>query len=228
MLAALVDLLCPPICHGCGRELVEGEQHLCMHCYSKLPRTNYMLMPDVSNPMTQRFAGIIPFEVASSWLFYSHGSMLSAIVQDFKYRAMPDIARKMGQWMGEELLMQGFFSDADAIMPVPIHWRRRLKRGYNQAEMIAKGVADTANLELITNLKAVRSHKTQTKMTLQERQNNLKGSFRLKNPENLRGRHIVLIDDICTTGATLLDAAEATLAAMPDCRLSLLSLACTV
>ena len=124
--------------------------------------------------------------------------------------------------------MSGFFSGADCVAGVPMHWWKKARRGYNQTDFIARGISDATGLEVVDVLEATRAHKTQTAMTLQERLANLSGSFRVKDPDALRGKGLVLVDDVCTTGSTLRSLAAEVAAAVPDCRLYLLSLCVTV
>ena len=223
----IVASLMPPRCLACGDTLAPGEQSLCLLCISSLPRAHYPL-EDELNPVVNRFAGIFPFEHATAWLIYNHDSMIGHLVQCFKYSDCPDLARVLGQRMAEELRPTGIFSGVDCIAPVAQHGRRRLKRGYNQTEYLAMGIADITDLEIIDNLQAARHHHTQTHKTLEQRRENIKGKFRVKNPDELTGRHILLVDDICTTGSTLTAAADALYAANPDIRLTILALAATV
>lgn len=206
MIRSLLDVLFPPVCSGCGDLLVEGEEYLCLDCLAHLPRSFYHLQPD-DNPMIQRFAGLFPFVRATSWLLYSHGNIVSRLIHEFKYFNRPQVAARVGQLMAEELAINGFFNDIDAIIPMAQHWTRRMKRGYNQAEYLADGISQVTGLEVTDNLRAAKRHRTQTRVSLDERRTNPRGSFRAIRPEELAGRHILLIDDVCTTGATLTEAA---------------------
>ncbi|MDE7161028.1 MAG: ComF family protein [Muribaculaceae bacterium] len=221
-----LDILFPRLCRVCDTPLADDEEHLCALCQEELPRSLYHLREH--HPMEERFAGIIPFVRADSWLLYSRGSSVADMIHDFKYRRMPSLARSLGRMMGEEYMVCGVLGGVDALMPVPMHWWKRACRGYNQAEELALGVREGAGLPVITNLRAVRPHRTQTSMTLGGRVRNMRGVFGVSRPEELDGRHVCLVDDVCTTGSTLLSAAEALLAAAPGCRLSLLVMASTV
>lgn len=225
-ISRFLDILFPRRCHVCGSALADGERHVCRICLDALPRTHYHLREH--NPMETRFAGIFPFEKASAWLIYSRGAAVTNLIHDFKYRGIPSLADELGEAMGCELAMTGFFGDADAVMPVPMYPLKQARRGYNQARLLAAGCARATALPLTDNLRAARGHKTQTRMTPEQRVENLRGVFRVENPEELSGRHIVLIDDVCTTGSTLREAAETLTKATPDCRLSILALAATI
>lgn len=197
-----------------------------MRCIETLPRSLYHLMP--MNPMERRFAGIVPFVRATGHFIYSRNSELAAAIHDMKYRQFPSVGKRLGEIVGEELNMAGFFFGADCIAAVPMHWWKKAKRGYNQADFIAEGLSMATGLPLVKPVEASRAHKTQTAMTLQQRLENLSGSFRVKDSELLKGKGVVLIDDVCTTGSTLRSLAEEITASVPDCRLYLLSLCVTV
>lgn len=205
----VLDLLLPRTCHLCERTLLPHEEHLCLGCRESLPRTLYHRSD--MNPMAMRFAGQIPFERATGHFFYSPGNQFTQLVQNFKYRKFPSLALALGTLMGKELYTTGFFSDVDVIVPVPMHWLKQARRGYNQTHMLARGVSEATGIEVSLELRAVKSHRTQTSLSHTERRKNIKGIFRLRHPERFEGRHILLLDDVCTTGATLMEAAEAVL-----------------
>lgn len=225
MFSNIIDLLIPPKCHVCGETLLHSERFVCTQCCAALPRTMYHVRKD--NPVEMRFAGKFPFRRASSHFFYTRSSALSTLIHDFKYRNFPSLARKLGSVMGDELTLAGFLNDIDYIMPLPIHWTRRLSRGYNQTEHIALGVSDISGIPVSTDLRTRRAHRTQTNLTPEQRLLNTQSLFTLKKPERYTGKHILLIDDVCTTGATLTSAANAILSANPHTDISLLTLACT-
>lgn len=226
LLNDIADFFLPRTCHLCGCRLQATERIFCVRCIETLPRSLYHLMP--LNPMERRFAGIVPFVRATGHFIYSRNSQLAAAIHDMKYRQFPSVGRRLGEIVGEELNMTGFFSGADCISAVPMHWWKRARRGYNQADFIADGLSIATGLPIVRVIEATRSHKTQTAMTLQQRLENLSGSFHVKDPDSLQGKGLVLIDDVCTTGSTLRSLAEEITSAVPDCRLFLLSLCVTV
>lgn len=213
-LSNLLDFIYPPSCHACGCALGPGERYICRSCLAALPRTMYHLSPD--NLMAARFAGVFPYVRASSHFFYSRDSVLASLIHDFKYRHFPGIAVRLGEIMGGELAVAGFLSDIDAIAPVPMHVVKRARRGYNQTEQIARGLSEVSGIPVISSLRASRPHKTQTSKSLAQRRDNVSGVFSVKNPLSLAGRHILLLDDVCTTGATLTAAAETLLRAVEE------------
>ncbi len=223
--AAIADFLFPRVCHICGVSLSVNEKYVCTTCLSHLPRTLYHR--NSPNPMEDRFAGIVPLERATGHFFYSRGSELSELMQDLKYRHFPGLARELGRIAARELIPTAFFDGIDLLVPIPIHFIKRARRGYNQTEFIAEGVSEVAGIPVDTGLRAVRPHKTQTSLTLAERHHNTNGVFRLSSKSEYAGRGILLIDDVCTTGSTLIAAAEAIRSVSPTTRISMLTLGVT-
>ncbi len=222
----IVDFFLPRTCHICGCQLRDSETTFCVRCVENMPRSLYHLMP--MNPMEQRFAGIVPFVRATGHFIYSRNSELAGAIHDMKYRKFPSVGRRLGEIVGSELNMSAFFEGADCVAGVPMHWSKRVRRGYNQAEYIAEGVGLAVGLPVIDVLEAVRAHKTQTAMTIEQRRANLAGSFKIKDTAKLKGKGLVIVDDVCTTGATLRTLSEMIVSEVPDCRLYLLSLCVTV
>lgn len=224
---ALLEYILPRTCHICGRQLGKDERYLCRRCLTKLPRSNFHRVKD--NPMEQRFMGIVPYERCTGLLLYTPNSELASVLHDMKYRKFRDLGRYMGEVMGRELLNTGFFNGVDMLMPVPMHWWKQARRGYNQAEQLCIGISKATDIPVDTSLRAVRGHRTQTALNHDQRLENLKNIFVVRNPERLSGKHILLVDDVCTTGATLTAAAEplATAVSYPAGRLCILSLAVT-
>lgn len=215
-LRALVDLIIPRECHICGDTLLDREEFICCACEAKLPVTGYERYwhnhesPNSDlNPMEQRFAGQLPLVHACAPYFYARDTALASLIQDFKYRGFSRLATVMGRTGAAILKDSGLFERVDILVPVPLHWTKLLKRGYNQTEMIAYGISAATGIPVGKNLKASRPHRTQTSLTSEQRIANTKGIFTVIDPHSLRGRHVMLVDDICTTGATLLSAGKA-------------------
>lgn len=225
MLRAAFDYLLPKVCHLCGLKLAPHEEFVCTVCLEQLPRTHYWKMP--LNGMEQRFAGLVRFSRAAGHFFYSRNSDTARLVHDFKYHGYPDLARRMGRLMGEELLHVGFLSHADAIVPVPSHWTKRLARGYNQVDCLAQGMADATGLPVAKVMAARRGHRAQASLGTEQRRHNLDGIFRLSDPGVIKGASVVLVDDVCTTGTTMLQAAQTLWREGDPGGLMLLSLAVT-
>lgn len=207
LLTHLTNFIFPPECHVCGAPLAPHERFVCTHCLEQLPRTGYHRRE--LNPMEERFAGQFPFSRATGHFFYTRDSALSKLIQDMKYRHFPAIGDMMGSLAASELYTAGFFSDTDVVVPVPMHFFKRARRGYNQAYHIARGIGEATGLPVSTALKARRPHRTQTALSREKRLENTAGLFLVSDPSQLMGKGVLLVDDVCTTGATLASAAEA-------------------
>ena len=223
----LLDALLPRTCAICGDRLSPSEEYVCLGCKSSLPYTYFWESP-TDNPMAQLFFGMEQQELRAAALFYYlPGSPDSEIVKDIKYRSLPDMGRSMGQLAAEAMQESGFFDGIDALVPVPLAWRRRLKRGYNQSLKIAQGISKVTSIP-IYNSAVVRTRNvgSQTLLGGEERRRNVEGIFSLRQADKIRGKHLLLIDDIVTTGSTCRSCAEELLKA-EGVRISILSLGFT-
>ena len=222
----LLDVLAPRLCVVCGRRLSLTEPVLCASCNMHLPRTGFQFSAS-DNPMARLFWGLIPVERAAALFFYEAGSPTSSIVYDLKYHDHPEIGVEMGRLLGREFAEAGFFDGIDAIIPVPLARSRERHRGYNQSRCIAKGIADATGLPLCDKvLRRTKFKRSQTQMRHWERQENVADVFRLRDASAVGGRHVLLVDDVVTTGATMTACARELLNA-GGVRLSLLSLGFT-
>lgn len=219
----LLGLLFPRVCEVCGETLCHGEEVMCLHCLTGLPRT--MVHREPFNTMHERVAGKVPVERAASYFYYYHDSPYRAIIHQAKYASRPVVARRIAAMFAREIAPDGFFDGIDLLLPVPLHWRKLVRRGYNQTEAIAEGVADVIGLPIGDNLVASRSHGTQTARGAYARWMNTRDVYDVAEPVGLAGRHVLVIDDVMTTGATLLACIEAIHRASPTTRISLLTLA---
>lgn len=224
-LRSTLDALFPRECHACGTLLGPDERFVCASCLARFPRTRYHRQPD--NAMERRFMGLFPFERATGLFFYSRDSEISGLIHDFKYRGFPGLARMMGRVMARELLPAGFFDGIDVIQPVPLHWLRQATRGYNQSRELALGLSSETGLPVVDAVKAVRHHRTQTSLTSEARRRNLRGIFRVTDPQALAGRGVLLLDDVCTTGTTLAELARAVHDSVAGVRIVMLTLGVT-
>lgn len=221
----ILNLFYPAQCHLCGNNLSPNERFICEPCIASLPRTGYHRHK--RNPMEERFAGQFPFEAATGHFFYSRESSLSQLIQDMKYRNFPSIGNKLGEIAGEELYMSGFLNDIEIIIPVPMHFYKQAKRGYNQSLRIAQGIGKACGVEVENALKMVRRRKTQTALGRVQRLENAKNLFEPRDNYDFNGKGVLLVDDICTTGATLGSAAKALTDNFPHIKLYLFTLGIT-
>lgn len=205
----IVDFIAPRSCVICGRRLSPTERSLCSVCVLHLYRTTFQFTPE-DNEMAQLFWGLLPVERTAALIYYEPRSETAAVIYKLKYGHRPDIGEDLGRIMAEEMKPAGFLDGIDILLPIPLSKKRYWQRGYNQSEMLARGMSEVTGLPVIT--KAVRRtnfRQSQTSLTRKERQENVEGTFVLRHPELLENKHVLLIDDICTTGATLLACSEA-------------------
>lgn len=203
-LSSFLFLLFPRCCIVCGRPLVKGEECICVLCNIDLPRTNYHLRKD--NPVEQLFWGKIPLGRATSFFFYRKGDDFRRIIHQLKYGGQKEVGEIMGRYMATEMLSSSFFEGIDVIIPVPLHKKKLKIRGYNQSEWLAKGIAAVTGIPIVTDAVVRQKHtETQTRKSVSARWENVEGIFELGNADSLLGKHILLIDDVLTTGATTVE-----------------------
>lgn len=223
LISDIADTLFGSHCRLCGRRLPRGVSHVCHECWLSMPRA--VLQPYISDHLTQQFATMRGFAGAASMFIYSHHSDVAVLIHDIKYHGCQSLGRAAGRRMAAELASSGIFAGVDALAPVPVHWRRRMARGYNQARRIALGISDFTGIPVVDALSASRSHTSQTRKTVAERMANLSGAFRADPGAVKPFSHIMLVDDVYTTGATVRSALE-TLSDAGVPRLSFVTLAC--
>lgn len=212
LLKDFFGLFYPQVCAGCGERLLYQEKVICTSCLGNIPRTNFHDLED--NPVNRLFWGRIKIESATAFFRFHKGSRFQELLHQLKYKGRMDIGIELGRQLGFELGSSGAFKPVEVIVPVPLHPKREKKRGYNQSECIARGIALSMNIEIqAKNLVRTVATKTQTKKTRIERWENVESIFRLTEPEKLEGKNILLVDDVITTGATLESSAQALLEA---------------
>lgn len=222
----LFDTIAPRTCAICGERLSVNEQVLCAPCHLHLPLTGYEHSP-LDNPMARLFWGQFPVERAAAMFFYEPQAGTSQMIYDMKYRSMPELAEAMGQIVARQFAETAFFEGIDALIPMPITRRRQWQRGYNQSMEIARGVSSQTGLPIYRNV-VRRTHflQSQTTQHARERMHNVDHAFRLDDARRIAGKHLLIIDDIVTTGATII-ACGRELAKAPDVRISILTLGLT-
>ena len=202
-----MDLISPRLCVVCGNRLAVTEETLCSKCYLHLPRTDFA--NDLyENVMTKLFWGQIKLEKATALFYYEPHAETAQILYELKYKNHPEIGVVMGRMMAKELMKSGLFEDIDALVPVPLAKKRERERGYNQSLELAKGVSEVTGLP-IANL-VIRRTKfvgSQTKRGRWERNENVEHVFELVD-DNISDQHLLLIDDVVTTGATVIACAK--------------------
>lgn len=219
------SLFLPRTCLACGKVLLENEGSICLTCRYNMPLTNFSSRRD--NPMKLLFENILPIEAATAMFWFVGGTEWQRIIHNFKYYGRWLFAQKMGEWLGEELRDSGNFEGVNLIIPIPLHYRRRLKRGYNQSEQLALGVGRKMGVKCdFRSVRRSQYNDSQTSKSRSERWENVEAIFEVRDAKRLRGRHILLVDDVLTTGATMLSCASAILHACDgDVKISVASLA---
>ena len=220
------DVVAPRFCVGCRYRLSECEQFVCTDCLQKTERTDFARHP-TDNLMARMLWARTNVQRAATVFHYHPSSALSFAIQELKYNHKPELARYIGQLAAEELIRTDFLEDIDAFVPVPITRERCLERGYNQSLLIAEGMRDVTGIPILNEvLERTFFLKSQTQMSMLQRQTNVAGAFRLADGEALRNKHVLLVDDVMTTGATM-SACCLELQQAPDVRVSVFALALT-
>ena len=204
----LLDLISPRLCVVCGNRLAVTEEVMCSKCYLHLPRTDFG--HDLyENVMAKLFWGQIKLEKATALFYYEPHAETVQILYEMKYKSHPEIGVVMGRMMAKELMKSGLFEDIDALVPVPLAKKREHERGYNQSLELAKGVSEVTQLPIANQV--VRRTKfvdSQTHRGRWERNENVENVFELVDGDSLSGKHVLLIDDVVTTGATIIACAQ--------------------
>lgn len=223
---ALFHLVFPRNCLLCDTDLNHQEKGICRKCSHKLPYTKFEFSKN--NAVDQLFWGKVKIERAMAMLFFRKGERPQKILHHIKYRKAKDLGISMGEILGKRLVDAHFLDDIDVIIPVPLHPRRLKHRGYNQSELIAQGITKVTGIKLIPNAIVRQSHtETQTKKSRYERHENVHRVFVIPNTKPLEGRHVLLIDDVVTTGSTL-EACASQLANIQNIKISVAALAFAV
>jgi ComF family protein len=201
-----------------------GEGFLCTSCQWEMPLTGFEQMAD--NPVAERFWGLAPIRNATAFLWFSDGSDFRRVVHSFKYGGRWGLAYDMGRWFGGVLAETDAYAGVDVIVPVPLHARKVLKRGYNQSEYVARGMGRSMERPVETGavVRRVNNPSQTTTTSAKERWSNVEGIFAVRRPGRLNGKHVLLVDDVLTTGATIGSCAEAIARALPDVRISIAAL----
>ena len=222
----LLDLISPRVCVVCGKRLAATEDVICNKCNFHLPRTRFSTNP-YENEMAKLFWGQIPVERAAALFHYESHAETANIIYQLKYKDHPEIGPFMGRMVATELKRDGFFDGIDGIVPVPLTKERLRQRGYNQSEEIAKGVSEITGLPIINDVVRRTLFKgSQTRRWRWERQENVEFAFKLINGEPLIGKHLLIVDDVVTTGATIIACAKELVKA-GNVKISILSLGLT-
>jgi len=217
------NLFFPRKCNHCGNNLDKTEAEVCKKCLFEIPKTNFYT--DAENPVYKTFWGRVSIEFATSGYYFTKKSILQNLLHHIKYHNKKELAFELGKYLGTELSSVENFKNCDVIMPVPLHPVKKKKRGYNQSEWIANGMSEKMDIPVNTNvlMRHVNS-KSQTKKNRVERWENVRSAFKVKTPDKFSDQHILLVDDVITTGATL-EACASQLIEHLDVKVSIATLA---
>ena len=198
----LLELLFPTLCVTCGNRLVTQEKFLCIDCWHDLPVTNFHF--DTENKVARLFWGRVKLENATAFFAYNKGSNYQHLIHFIKYKGLKELGFETGRRFGIALSASPDFNSVDFVVPVPLHPKKQKQRGYNQSKWIACGISESLQKPVsLDNLKRNLHTSTQTRKNRYERWENVENIFEVTRPEEFKGKHILLIDDVVTTGSTL-------------------------
>lgn len=202
IVSSALHLFYPHVCTGCGSDLLEEDNLLCLKCIHNLPHTNFAAL--ANNQIEKDFWGRITLTAAYSQFYFSKEFLIQHLIHQLKYKGDTKIGFYLGEIMGKTLLNSNRFSSIDALIPLPLYADKEHKRGYNQATIICNGISSVMNIPVL-NGAVIRQHatETQTRKHRTERWENVKHSFKVVKENELTGKHLLLVDDVVTTGATL-------------------------
>lgn len=209
----LLDIFFPRCCPICGSVLEDNEIVICNQCLARLPRTEQSVLR--GNLTEDLFAGVHHFRRGAAFLFFDKNTNTQRLIHSMKYHERPEIAYALGREAACDFMQSDFFDGIDLIIPIPLHPKRLRERGFNQSEWIARALSETTNIPMDTShVTRVRNNPQQALQSAQARETNVAGVFKVNHPEDLYHKHILIVDDLITTGATI----RACIDAMKVCR----------
>ena len=223
---SVVHLFYPRLCTGCSKPLLGSEDVLCVSCELQLPKTDYHHIQD--NDTGLRFAGRVPYAHATTFAYFTNEGLLQHLLHELKYKGRKDVGEYLGRQFAKDLQQTDWAKTIDMIIPVPLHPKKEGKRGYNQSTLIAEGMAEVLHIPVADKLLLRTRHtESQTQKTRAERVKNMENAFVVNTPLMLQHKHLLLIDDVLTTGATLEACANA-LRAAGDVKVSIATIGIAV
>lgn len=225
LIADLGHLIFPNLCVACENELSRSEKHLCAFCESSLTLTNFHLFDNEVTPVEKLFWGRIELTATYSHVFFEKNKASQNILFNLKYKNKPQLGVYFGNKIGTTITQIDKFQDVDAFIPVPLHPKKAFIRGYNQSEMLAKGICDAVNKKMDTStIRRTHHTETQTKKSRFQRWDNVNEKFKVSD-KVLNYKHVVLVDDVITTGSTIESVAAALRKKNPSLSISVVTLA---
>jgi ComF family protein len=221
-----VSLLFPRVCASCGNTLLKHEKCICHFCLTHLPRTDYHLHAD--NPAARLFWGRVDVGAVTSCFYFHKGSRVQHLVHGLKYKGKQETGTFLGRMYGHVLKSSELFKSVDVVVPVPLHARKKRRRGYNHSELFASGLAYALGVPMdCRSLQRITATGTQTKKSRFRRWENVKEVFALVDTGHFAGKHVLLVDDVVTTGATL-EACAHELLRCNGAKVSMATIACAI
>lgn len=201
LLKGFVTMIFPQYCTTCMIDLVGGEKYICTKCIYKLPKSKHLY--EKENALTRKLWGKVPVEHGMAYLKYSKKGAVQRLLQHIKYKGGSDLSYMLGKWYGEEI-KQHYPEAFDVVVPVPLHRDKMVLRGYNQSESFARGIAEALEIPMEAKMLVRKvATTTQTRKKRYERWENVKGIFQLTEAHSFSNKHVLLVDDVITTGATI-------------------------
>lgn len=199
---SFLHILFPHVCSGCGSDIISRESLLCMRCMAEMPETHFHM--HANNPIEKKFWGKLPLVSATAQYYFSKESLIQHLMHQLKYKGNKELGWQLGRLMGNDLLQSNRFKDMEVLIPLPLFAAKEKRRGYNQSTILCEGMAEVMGVKILRNVILRKQHtETQTKKGRIERWLNMEGKFELTQPEKIQNKHVLLVDDIITTGATL-------------------------
>ncbi len=223
MLRDFIALIYPRVCMACGNSLYSGEKCVCTFCTFHLPRTHFHMQDD--NPVARIFWGRLNVRSAASFYYFGKEGRVQRLIHQLKYKGQQEIGTVLGRMYGAELMESSLFRSVDRVIPVPLHKQKLKKRGYNQSELFARGLAESMSIECDSSSVLRRTaSESQTRKGRYKRWENVESVFSIKDPSALENKHLLLVDDVITTGATM-EACASKILEIKGVSLSLASIA---
>lgn len=223
--SSFIHLFYPRVCHGCGGDLISVEEYICLKCRQELVPSNYSTNKE--NRLYNNMVARIPIEEATAFYYFTKGGIVQNLLHELKYKGKTELGIHLGELYGQELQKHDRFKNIDVVIPVPLHDSKKSKRGFNQSEKLSQGICNSTTMKLELNV-LTRNHftETQTNKSRVERWENVKAAFSVNDINKLRGKHVLLVDDVITTGATL-EACARKLMEIEGVKISIAALAYT-
>ena len=222
----LKNVIFPDICPGCNENVLPAGRIFCTECLLELPFTDHFEVKD--NKVTAHFYGRIPIKGGASLVYFSSNGNIQEVMHRFKYKGQKNVGLAFGHIVGEKILLSPHFYNTDAIIPVPLHKDKEYIRGYNQSTVFASGISEMSKIPVYKDvLLKTAKNESQTGKNRLERVHNVSSVYQLRHPEKIKGKNIVLVDDVITTGATLEACCDLLFQAQPS-TISIITIACAV